>query len=113
MKNMLIFASAACIVVMVGSLAFAQSAQCPKGGRCPAGTCAQDGGILACNVANCSAKNCAGKGTSNTGSRAQCCSAWYGRCVSQGYPAANCASLRSGCNSSGVFAFRTGTQPRC
>ena len=107
MKRLISAMCGAVLAIFIGTVA-ANS----QGGQCPVGTCAKDGGILAANLKNCRASNCAKK-TSNTGSRSQCCQAWYGRCVAQNYPAANCASLQSGCNRSGVFAFRTGNQPRC
>jgi hypothetical protein len=50
-------------VVMLESSATAQR-NCPNAGTCPRGTCGQNGGTNACNVANCAAANCkAGKAT--------------------------------------------------
>jgi hypothetical protein len=56
---------------------------CPKGGMCPAGQCAKDGGPRACNVDNCSAANCRSSKGQLAQPRKQTCS--YMRCIDRCY----------------------------
>ena len=88
-------ASISFIALIVLTISGAQTARCPQGGTCPAGTWPQDGGRIACSLSKCSAANC------GLVSRARFCSIWHANCLKTGGNAEVCAQRKTACQSTG------------
>ncbi len=95
-------------VLFVGSL----TASAQRGGNCPPGTCAQNGGMLAKDVSYCSKANCKGKPIAYN--KQNHCLAWRKICIDTGGQAGVCASRYTACLShpKGCFHFNS-PGPRC